>query len=184
MSIGLRELLFLIVLIAMPVSSYWFVFRPQNEDIVAARKEIEHKEQLLEKLAASTARNADLEKINEEIARGITTVESRLPGTKEVEVVLGQVSSIARESRLTLPKVRSANPIAAAHYMEQPLEMITTGDFDDFYQFLLKVEEMERITRIPDMKVKKVDDVDGSIEATYTLSIYFEPSAPTQGATK
>lgn len=176
MNIGFRELLFLIVLIAMPTSSYWFVFRPQNADIEAARKEIEHKEQMLEKLSKATARNDDLKKINEEIASGIATVESRLPDNKEVDVILGQVSTVARESKLALPKVRSANPVPSAKYMEQPLEMLVTGDFDDFYRFLLSVEELDRITRVPDMKIKKIDDVDGSIEASFTLSIYFEPA--------
>lgn len=182
MNIGLRELLFLIVLIAMPTSSYWFVFRPQNSDIEAARKEIEHKEEMLEKLAKATSRNDDLKKINDEIAAGIATVESRLPDTKEVEVILGQVATVARESRLALPKVRSANPVQAAKYMEQPLELMATGDFDDFYKFLLSVEELERITRVPDMKIRKLDNVDGSIEASFTLSIYFEP-VPSGSAT-
>jgi type IV pilus assembly protein PilO len=181
-SIGLRELLFLIVLIAMPTSAWWFVFRPQNMDIAAARREIEHKEEMLEKLSKATARNDDLKRINEEIEAGIATVESRLPSTKDVEVILNQVATVAQESRLTLPKIRSANPVAAARYMEQPLEMTATGDFDDYYSFLLKVEELERITRVPDMKIKKMDDVDGSIEASFTLSIYFEPAPATASA--
>lgn len=175
MNIGLRELLFLIVLIAMPVSSHWFVFRPQNSDIEAARSEIEHKERMLEKLARATARNDDLLRINEDIAAGIATVESRLPDNKEVEVILSQVATVARESRLGMPRVRSGNPVASAKYMEQPLEMIVTGDFDDFYKFLLRVEELDRITRVPEMKIRKLDDVDGNIEASFTLSIYFEP---------
>lgn len=177
MIIGLRELLFLAVLIAMPVSAYTFVFRPQNTDIEAARKEIEHKEQVLEKLAKATSRNEDLKKINEEIAAGIATVESRLPDNKEVDVILEQVATLARESRLALPKVRSGNPQPAARCMEQPLEMTIKGDFDDFYAFMLRVEELARITRMPELKVKKQDDVDGSIEASFTLSIYFESAA-------
>jgi type IV pilus assembly protein PilO len=188
MNIGLRELLFMIVLVAMPMSSYWFVFRPQNAEIHAARAEIEHKEQMLTKLAKATARNDDLLKVNEEIAQGIATVESRLPDNKEVEVILAQVATVARESSLALPKVRSANPVAAAKYMEQPLEMVVNGDFDDFYKFLLRVEELDRITRMPNMKIKKLDDVDGSIEAEFTLSIYFEPvpssASPAEGSSK
>lgn len=175
MNIGLRELLFMIVLVAMPMSSYWYVFRPQNTEIQAARAEIEHKEQMLAKLAKATARNDDLLKVNQEIAQGIATVESRLPDNKEVEIILGQVATIARESNLALPKVRSANPVPSAKYMEQPLDMVVNGDFDDFYKFLLGVEELDRITRMPNMKIKKLDDVDGSIEAEFTLSIYFEP---------
>lgn len=175
MRLGFRELIFLIVLISMPVSSYWFVFRPQNQEIAQARAEIEHKERMLEKLAQATARNDDLHRANQEIADGIAMVESRLPDNKEVEVVLEQVATLARESRLGLPKVRSAKPIPAAKYMEQPLDMTITGDFDDFYEFLLSVEALPRITRMPDLRVKKLDDVDGNMEASFTLSIYFEP---------
>lgn len=178
MRLGLREVLFLLVLIAMPLASYWFVFRPQNSDIEQARKEIEHKEQVLEKLAAATARNDDLKKINDEIASGISLVESRLPDNKEVDVILEQVATLARDSRLSLPKVRSAKPVPSAGYMEQPLEMTITGDFDDFYAFMLELEELQRVTRMPELKVKKLDDVDGAMEASFTLSIYFEPGNP------
>jgi len=58
--------------------------------------------------------------------------------------------------------------------MEQPLEMSISGDFDDFYSFLLKLEQLDRITRMPDVKIKKSETVDGTMEASFTLSIYFE----------
>lgn len=182
MHFGLRELIFLVVLIAMPVSSFWFVFRPQNAEIEQAKLEIQHKEQMLEKLSKATAQNDDLERANAEIAEGISMVESRLPDTKEVEVVLEQVASLARESKLELAKVRTGKPVPSSRYMEQPLEMTISGDFDDFYAFLLKVEELPRITRMPDLKVKKIDKVDGSMEASFTLSIYFEPEASSASA--
>lgn len=175
MHFGLRELLFVIVLIAMPVSSYWYVFRPQNAEIEQAKKEIEHKEQMLEKLHTATARNEDLQRANEEIAKGIETIESRLPDDKEIEVVLEQVATLARKTELDLSKVRTRRAVQAAGYMEQPLEMTMRGAFGDFYTFLLKLEEMPRITRMPNLKVKKLDEVDGDMETTFTLAIYFEP---------
>ena len=174
MNFGLRELIFFVVLIAMPVSSYWFVFRPQNEEIEQAKIEIEHKERMLEKLEAATARNDDLQRANTEIAEGISLIESRLPSDKEVEVVLEQVASLAREANLELPKVRTRRPLPSSTYMEQPLDMTIRGDFESFYSFLLSVEEMDRITRMPNLKVKKLDDVDGAMEASFTLTIYFE----------
>lgn len=181
MNIGIRELLFLLVLLAMPLCAYFLVFKPQNADIQTARKEIEHKEQVLEKLGKATARNSDLLSANNEIAASIDAVEARLPDNKEVEVILEQVATIARESKLQLPKVRSGTPVPSARYMEQPLEMTISGDFDDFYGFLLKTEDLDRITRMPEIKIKKIDGVDGNIEASFTLSIYFEPSAAASG---
>jgi len=175
MKFGFRELIFLLVLLAMPVSSFWFVFRPQNEEIEAAKKEIEHKELLLEKLANATKQSTDLARQNSEKADAIALVESRLPGTKEVDVILEQVAELARKSKLELPKVKAGKPVAAARYMEQPLEMTMRGDFDDFYEFMLKLELLERITRVLDLRLERIDRENGSMVANFTLSIYFEP---------
>lgn len=177
MKFGFRELVFLFVLLAMPVSSYWFVFRPQNGEIEAAKKEIEHKELLLEKLAAATQQSANLARANEEISEAISLVESRLPSNKEVEVILEQVAELARRSKLELPKVKAGKPVAAARYMEQPLEMTMRGDFDDFYEFLLKLERLDRITRVLEFNLERLDKENGSMVATFTLSIYFEPDS-------
>ncbi len=177
MKFGIRELVFLFVLLAMPVSSYWFVFRPQNEEIEAAKKEIEHKELMLDRLAAATEQSSDLVRTNEEITEAIGLVESRLPDNKEIEVILEQVAELARKSKLELPKVKAGKPVAAARYMEQPLEMTMRGDFDDFYEFLLKLERLQRITRVLDIRLERLDKENGSMVAQFTLSIYFEPEA-------
>ncbi|MCA9311387.1 MAG: type 4a pilus biogenesis protein PilO [Phycisphaerales bacterium] len=176
MKFGIREIIFLIILIAMPLSSYHFVFRPQNAEINEARKEIEHKELMLEQLAAATNKTADLKQANDDIAAGISTIESRLPTNKEVEVILQQVAALAVESQLELPEFKTGKQAPAAGYYEQPLEMEITGDFDDFYTFLLRLEQLDRITRIPEMEIKRTKKDNGSMQAHFTLSIYFEPS--------
>lgn len=180
MNFGLRELFFVLVLLAMPLSSYWFVFRAQNEEITQAKKEIEQKELMLNKLARATSQTADLERANREMAEGIQRIESRLPNNKEVDVILDQVAALARESKLELPRIKALKPLKSATYMEQPLEMSVSGDFDDFYNFLLRLEQLDRITRVPDMTIERSKDEDGSMEARFTLSIYFQPE--TKGA--
>lgn len=174
MRFGAREFLFVLVLLAVPVASWWFVFKVQNEEIAQANQEINHKESMLEKLDQATAMSEDLAKINEDIWTEIQVIESRLPSDKDVDVILQQVAKIALDNNLKLPKVKSAKPVAAAKYMEQPLEMKIQGDFDSFYTFLLEVERLDRITRLPELVIKRSKDADGMIEAEFTLSIYFE----------
>lgn len=174
MGFGGRGFLFMGVLLALPLASYWYVFRPQNTEIDRARKEIEQKEQMLKKLEFATSQTADLERTNKEIAEGIALNEARIPSTKEVDVVLDQVATIARESKLTIPKIKAQPMIATSKFKEQPLEMTVTGDGDDFYEFLLRIEKLQRITRILDMKLERSEDTNGAIEAQFTLSIYFQ----------
>jgi len=182
MRFGTREFVFILVLLAVPLASWWFVFRAQNEEIGQAMKEIDHKEAMLEKLDAATAQSEDLAKLNEDIWREIQVIESRLPSSKEVDVILEQVAQIALDNNLKLPKVKSAKPVEAATYMEQPLEMIIEGDFDSFYTFLLEVERLDRITRMPEVVITRSKEVDGMIEAEFTLSIYFEQESKLEGA--
>ncbi len=177
MKLGFLELVFFLVLLALPVSAYWFVFQPQNLEIAEAKSEIEHKELMLGKLSQATAQTEDLQRANKEIAESIALVESRLPGTKEVEVVLQQVADLARSNRLDLTKVKTEKPVQSARYMEQPLEMTISGDFDSFYTFLLDLEQLDRITRMPELNIEKEEKVDGMMQASFTLSIYFEPEA-------
>lgn len=171
---GIREFMLLIVLMALPLSSYWLVFRPQNAEIAQAKREIEHKKSMLDKLTAATAKNEDLERANEEIKGDIAAIEARLPTNKEVDDVVRQVSELASQSSLEAPTMESQKPVAAAMYMEQPLKMAVMGDFRGFYEFLVKVEQLPRITRMPDLHLARANDKNGYMKAEYTLSIYFQ----------
>ncbi len=181
MRFGIREVIFLLVLLAVPVASFWFVFRPQNDEINQARKEISHKEQVLESLEKATAQTSDLALRNQEVAEQIERIEARLPSDKEVDVILEQVADIARSNSLTLKQVRSEKRVPATAYMEQPLSMAISGQFERFYAFLLDLEQLDRITRLPNMRIIRSKKEDGVIEVEMTLSIYFE-SGYTGGA--
>lgn len=177
MQIRIREIIFMLVLLAMPVSSWWFVFKPQNQEIAKAKGEILHKEQLLDKLAAATAATADLQLRKSALIEQITLVESQLPSGEELDLVLHQVADIARQQRLEIMKVKTATPITNSNYSEQPLEMVIRGDFDDFYVFLQEIEKLPRLTRIPDFDIARSAKDDGITTVKMTLSVFFEASA-------
>jgi len=174
MRFGIREFVLLGILLAMPLSSYWLVFRPQNQEIEQAEREIEHKRAMLEKLQVATSRSDTLEGANDEIRRGIQAIEARLPTGKEIGSIVREVSRLAVESGLEQPGMTSGVPIRGSLYWEQPINMTLEGDFDGFYEFLLALEKMPRVTRIPDMEIIRSRDRDGHLEAEFTLSIYFE----------
>jgi type IV pilus assembly protein PilO len=174
MRLGFRELVLLAVLLALPLLSWWLVFRPQNAEISQARREIQHKSQMLDKLQATTARNQDLARQNEENQSKIHAIEARLPSSKEVDHVVRQVSELAIESGLEPPAIESDKPVKAAVYMEQPLKMKIRGDFNGFHGFLKRLDDLPRVTRITDMKITRATDVNGHMNAEFTLSIYFQ----------
>lgn len=184
MKFGLREFIFFIVLLAVPVASYFYLFKPRNDDIRKANEEIAMKQTRLDTLAAVAAKIDD---IGLEIERGresVKTIEAKLPSAQDVEGILEQVWQTARRNALTLVSVKSERPVPAAMYMEQPLKVSMEGQFDGFYQFLLELENLPRITRIHQIKIEKAKPAaggkedalpPGSMKSEFILSIYFEP---------
>ena len=178
-AISYRQLIFIALLLVIPLASFFIVFRPQNQAIARARQEIELKQAMLSKLREATARSSDLERANAEIGESIAAIESRLPSDKEMDLVLRDVAKIAENAGLLMKNFkRSEKPLPAGLAMEQPLTVEIEGDFDGFYRFLLELERLPRITRLPDFQMERMDDVDGALTTRFTLSVYYQGEDP------
>lgn len=184
MQLGFRELIFLAVLLAVPIAAYVYVFKPRNTEILEAREEIALKQARLDQLAQVVAKIEDIGDAIETGQQSIELIEAKLPREQDVEGVLEQISQIAERNKLVIRSITPDAPVPAAMYMELPLRLAMDGQFDGFYQFLLEVENLPRITRIHNMEMKRSESrtgpnrsdlPPGSTRAEFTLSIYFEP---------
>jgi type IV pilus assembly protein PilO len=180
MKFGPRELLFVALLIAMPVCAYFYVFQPRTTTIEQARAEIVRMQGKLDQLEQATENMPDLGAEIDKLAQAIELYEQRLPQREEVEGILEDVWRVAVANQLEPLSVRTQQVIGTASYSELPIRMKIKGDFDGFYQFLLDVEKLPRITRLPDLKLTKIDgeDSEGQMIAELTLSIFFEGDTP------
>lgn len=186
MRFGVREFIFILVLMAVPVASFFLVFKPQNERINQARQEILVKQTQMDRLAAITDRLDDLGLAIANGRESIQLIEQKLPDEEGVDDILQRVWQIAKRNRQTVKSIKSRKKVPAAYYMELPLEMVMEGNFDGFYQFLLELENLQRITRIHDINIERLDHkrtssdeeiAAGMSRAEFTLSIYFETSS-------
>lgn len=173
MNFGPRDVMFLLVLLAFPIASWWTLFRPQNQEIAQAMQEMEFKQQTLQKVAEATSRTKDLEQENEAIRQGIALMEERLPTGKEVESVLDDVASLARSHGLELPKFITEKPVENAGFGEQPLEVHLIGPWESFYLFLQDIEKLERITKVSKMDLTRSQKEPSKIQAVLLLNIFF-----------
>ncbi len=184
MRIGIREMVFFLVLMGLLTAYWWFVANPMNIQIAEGNQEIIVKQQKLRQLEAATQQIEDLGKEIDKLTSAIQVFEAKLPEEKEVEVILKEVWQLAAKHGLKPRSVRAEKPIKSPRHSELPLKMVIAGDFDGFYSFLLDVERLSRITRIPQMQLTKLsreasaqlkDSKEGAMEAAFTLSIFFEP---------
>jgi len=176
MRFGLRELLFVLLLLAVPVAAWWFVFKPNNEQIQQAREEILAKRAKLQQLQAATQQIDDLGREIDKLTEAIDMFEAKLPAEKEVEVILKEVWQMAAKHGLKSRSVKADKVTQNNRYAEAELRMIITGDFDSYYSFMLDLERLPRITRVHEMSLEKLKKgQEGEMEAKFTLTIFFEP---------
>ena len=182
MQLGPRVAVFILLLMAMPVAAYFFVFQPRAEEVSAARAEIVSKQVKLKELEAATKNIDDLGQEIDRMRDAIDLVEQKLPAQRDVEVVLRDVWRLAAENKLTAKSFHTDKVVKAASYSEQPIKMTIIGDFAGFYQFLQELEKLPRITRTPNMKLTKQKDENGLMEVEMVLSIFFEDKSNTKTA--
>ncbi len=184
MRLGFRELIFLIVLLAVPIASYVYVFKPRNVEIQQANSEIETKRERLNRFQEVAVHLQDLGRAIDEGKDAIETIEEKLPSEDDVAGILGQFTQLAKANQLSVPSFKPTNAVPAASYMEMPIEMTMTGRFNNFYEFLLALEQLPRITRVHQLEMEQqgiqvgsnsIDEnaAPGSMKAEFTLSIYY-----------
>jgi len=178
---GLRELIFLVVLVAVPAASLFYVFRPHNERIQEQIQEIERKDAELVQLEKVLAKAPDLGLAIEDGLELISMVEGKLPTEQNVDEILDQIWRVTVGNGLTVKSVKTDKVADEGLYRELPLAMVVEGNFDGFYRFLLELENLPRITRIHEMTLERLQQRGadqgpaGQMKAEFTLSIYFQP---------
>lgn len=186
MKFGLRELLFLIILVAVPAASLFYVFRPHNVRIEQQLEEIQRKELELVQLHEVLSQVDDLDRAIAEGRELISMIEGKLPTEQNVDEILDQVWQVTVGNGLAVKSVKASKVEDEGLYRELPLEMVVEGSFDGFYRFLLQLENLPRITRVHEMQLERIKaesasaGMFGQMKAVFTLSIYFQPRAGLQ----
>ena len=182
MRCGIREMVFVALMLCLLGASYFFVFKPAGEKRLEQQAEIGAKKKALADLKLATAGISDLERKIKELQEAIHFFEKKLPAQKEIDNILKEVWQMAERNSLQTKTIKTLRVEKSAGYSEQPIQMSLSGDFNGFYAFLLQLEKLSRITRLTQMKLEKITNRDGEMQAQLTLSIFFEPDAATRVA--
>src|SRR4051794_24284208 len=175
MKFGIRELILVSAMVALLICSYFFVFAKSNAKREALQKDIVQWRTELANLSQATSGIDDVGKKTEEFQKAIEFFENKLPAEKEMDKILKEVWQMAEANSLQTKTVKTLKSERGPNCSEQPIQMNLAGDFYGFYSFLQQLEKLPRITRVSQMKLEKIDERDGEMTASLTLSIFFEP---------
>ena len=175
MKFGIREIIFVVVLLGLLGCSYFLVLTKAQQNVQARERIIEEKQKALADLEKATAGVADVDRKVEELQEAIKFFEKKLPQEREMDLILKEVWQMAEQNKLTTKTIRTMKSQRGAAYSEQPIEMNLSGDFNGFYEFMLQLERLPRLTRVQTMTLDKISGLEGAMEAKVTMSIFFEP---------
>jgi len=186
-----RQILYVLVLLAVPITTWYFVFVPRNAEIDETNKAIRDREAQLQVIAEITSNLGDLRDAVAEGEAAIKRVEAKLPSRQDVETMLEQLWQVARRNELTVKSVKTMPAVTSTVYRELPLKVELEGPFEGYYRFLLELETLPRITRIFNMNLKRNSGSrsqsktrTGDITANFELSIYFSDESAAVAWTK
>jgi len=182
MKLGIREIVLVVLLMAMPVGAWWFVFRPNSARNAKMTAEIESRQKKLQQLNSATATIGNLKSEISSLEEAIEFFRSKLPSEKEIDKVLKEVWRLAEANQLTTKSIRTLasspdNLLTDPNgpFAEQPIVMKMEGPFTGFYGFLLALETQPRIVRMREMKIEKpIKVAEGHIKVECEVSIFFE----------
>jgi len=175
MKFGVREIIFVGAMLGLLACSYFLVFNKVNARRLAIEADIARKQKALADLDKATVGVADVDKKISELGQAIEFFESKLPQEKEMDKILKEVWQMAEANNLTTKTIKTLKSRRSTSYSEQPIEMSLSGAFEGYYAFVLQLEQLPRLTRVTRMDLKKMNEHDGAMEASLTLSIFFEP---------
>ena len=115
--------------------------------------------------------------IQDEIRRleeALAFFEHRLPQEREIDVILREVWRIAESKALVPRSIRTTAPETMARYSSQPITLSLEGSFESFYDFLMGLEQMPRLTKVRQLQISKMPTDDATVQADLLMDIYFE----------
>ena len=175
MKFGIREIIFVVVLLGLLGCSYFLVLTKAQQNVQARERVIEEKLKALTDLDKATAGVTDVDRKVEELQEAIKFFEKKLPQEREMDLILKEVWQMAEQNKLNTRTIRTMKSQRGSAYSELPIEMNLSGDFAGFYEFMLQLERLPRLTRVQSLMLDKINGQEGSMEAKVTMSIFFEP---------
>ena len=174
MTSGFRKAVFFVLLLSVAVVGYQFMIKPANKHLAEATERVERKMAKLNEFEKAVAAAEDLTKQLKQLEEAIAFFESQLPPKSKIHEVLEQVTVIAQKQGLTPQTIRTLAKKDTSGYIEQPLRMGLTGNFNSFYSYLLELEKLPRIMKIRELKLDKQSGDEGAVKADAVVSIFFQ----------
>jgi len=184
MKLGIREFAVFVLLLGVLAGAYVLGFSRLQQQQVALRADIQTKRATLEDLRTTAAAAKEIGQQLDRLSTSLDYFEQRLPRQKEVDQILQEIWKLAEANSLSTKSVRPMKIERGPRCSEQPIELMFEGYYPGFNKFMKNLEALNRITRVTQMSLIRVDRSDAPMKIKMTLIIFYEPDAPAMASGK
>ncbi len=174
MSAAVRILVTAVGLAAALVLVGLVVVYPVLKATAEDQETIRNRRAELVKLERVARRISDLKQEIARLEEALAFFEDRLPAEREIDVILREVWLIAESQSLSPRRIQTSDPETRNRYNSQPITMTLEGRFGRFYEFLLGLERLPRITKVRQFQMTKVPVQEGTVQVDLLMDIFCE----------
>ena len=150
----------IIGVIAVAIASgYFFLFYQESAEELKAlhTQELELQRKLSE--VRSIAANISAFEVEiEDLEIHLKTVLRQLPDSKELEVLLTDISNLGKTAGVEIRSFKRGKELSHDFYAEVPIDLELTGEFHDVARFFELVSKLPRIVNMGSLNIKVVSE--------------------------
>ena len=150
---------------------YWFDFRHQTEQLVAAEQSEKDLKSVFETRAAKAANLEAYEQQLAEMRASFGAMLRQLPNKTEVADLLVDVSQTGLASGLEFNLFQPQAEVPKEFYAELPIDIEVRGSYHEFGAFISSVAALPRIVTVHGIRISREKDQE-ELEMTLTAKTY------------
>jgi len=156
---------------------YLFGYRPASTKLADLQQMIASKRRDLLDNTAKVKILPDVIVAVNELRSRLEKFDKQLPRQQEMDRFINDINKMVHNASLKKVFVNPAVvPVRSEMFAEQPVQLRFEGDFMNVFSFLRQTEEMQRLTRVKELKVHNISDKTakpGQVEVELSMNIYF-----------
>lgn len=163
-----------IALVVMVVVFYTFAYRPNSQRLSDLQSEIDAKRNQLSNNRTQVQVLPDVLIAVNQMRTRLEKFDKKLPGQPDLGPFINDITELSHQAALRKVEVNPGVPQRNDSYAEWPISLKFEGDFVSAFSFLRKAEDMQRLTRVKNLKIRSTDAAkSGTVQVELSMNIYF-----------
>lgn len=164
----------LVGLIVVAAGLFYFVwYRPATQKMRDLRSTILENNHNLEVSRTKADELPSVAKTVADLRQRLDRFDRRIPRRKDLPAFLEGIESLRLEAGIAKCFLKPENAQVLNSYSEQAIHVDFEGDFDKVADFIARVEDMDRMTRVRRLTVKASNSSPGAVEVQMDVCIYY-----------